>query len=98
MPGSQPFADDRPRWRPIALALGLLLGSSPGLAGAEPPADPAPRAATSAATPQAGESPPVFAYVVGAIGLSAISVASVTGFFAMNQKGVAEDHCSPTLR
>ena len=40
----------------------------------------------------------MFAYVVGAIGLSGLSVAAVTGFLAMNQKGVVEDHCSPTLR
>ncbi len=100
MPGSQGSADDRPGWRPIAiaLALGFLLASSPSVAWAEPPTDPAPAAATAAAAPQASESPPVFAYVVGTIGLSAISVAAVTGFFAMNQKGVAEDHCSPTLQ
>ena len=56
--------------------------------------------AALSAPPQApaSESAPVFAYVLGAIGLSAISVATVTGFFAMNQRGVAEDHCSPTLR
>ncbi|HEX2672306.1 MAG TPA: hypothetical protein VHM25_15605 [Polyangiaceae bacterium] len=42
--------------------------------------------------------PPVLAYVVGAIGLSGLSVAAVTGFLAMNQQGVVEDHCSPTLR
>jgi len=56
-----------------------------------------PPAATGSA-PQPSESPKVFAYVIGALGLSAISVAGATGFFAMNQKGVAEDHCSPTLR
>lgn len=98
MTGSQDSADDRRGWRPIAIALGLLLGSSPGVARAEPPRNPAPAAATSTAAPQPSESAPVFAYVLGAIGLSAISVAGVTGFFAMNQKGVAEDHCSPTLR
>ncbi|MEI9947452.1 MAG: hypothetical protein WDO74_00315 [Pseudomonadota bacterium] len=98
MSGSQASADDRPRWRAISIALGLLLSSSPGIAWADPPAAPAPRAATGATPAQAGESPPVFAYVMGAIGLSGISVATVTGFFAMNQKGVAEDHCSPTLR
>ena len=40
----------------------------------------------------------MFAYVVGAIGLSGLSVAAATGFMAMNQQGVVEDHCSPTLR
>ncbi|MEI9935853.1 MAG: hypothetical protein WDO69_01385 [Pseudomonadota bacterium] len=95
--GSQDSANRRLRWRPIAIALALLLGSSPGIARAEPPAAPAPPpVATPAAQPS--ESAPVFAYVVGAIGLAGISVAGVTGFFAMNQKGVAEDHCSPTLR
>jgi len=40
----------------------------------------------------------VFAYAVGAVGLSGLSVAAVTGFMAMVQQGVVEDHCSPTLR
>ena len=44
------------------------------------------------------ESPPLLAYVVGAIGMSGISVAGVTGFLALNQQGIAEDHCSPTLQ
>jgi hypothetical protein len=96
MPGSQAL-EDRLRWRPLAIALGLLLGESPAVARAEPPTNPAPPAATSAALP-ASDPAPVFAYVVGAIGLSGIAVGGVTGFFAMNQKGVAEDHCSPTLR
>lgn len=98
MSGSQDSAQARPSFRALAIALGLLLGSRPGAARAEPPSDPAPAAATAAAAPPASESAPVFAYVLGAIGLSAISVASVTGFFAINQKGVAEDHCSPSLR
>ncbi|HEY3254905.1 MAG TPA: hypothetical protein VGJ91_13185 [Polyangiaceae bacterium] len=96
MTGSHDSADDRRRSRPIAIAFVLLLGSSPGVAHAEPPTNPAPPAATAA--PAATESAPVFAYALGAIGLAGISVAGVTGFFAMNQKGVAEDHCSPTLR
>jgi len=40
----------------------------------------------------------LLAYVAGAIGLSGLSVAAVTGFLAMNQQGVVEDHCSPTVR
>jgi hypothetical protein len=47
---------------------------------------------------EASEPAPVFAYAVGAVGLSGLSVAAVTGFLAMNQQGVVEDHCSPTLR
>ena len=35
---------------------------------------------------------------MGAIGMSGISVAGVTGFLALNQKGIAEDHCSSTLQ
>jgi len=74
------------------------LAEIPHVAHAEPPTAPGPRAAAVAQqVPQVSE-PPVFAYVAGAIGLSGLSVAAVTGFLAMNQKGVAEDHCSPTLR
>jgi len=83
------------RWLRRTLARGLLLGAIPHVAHAEPPTAPGPRAA--AVVPQVSE-PPVFAYVIGAIGLSGLSVAAVTGFVAMNQKGVVEDHCSPTLR
>jgi hypothetical protein len=97
MPDAHESTDDRRLWRPSAIALGLLLGARPGVARAEPPTEPAPPAATATA-PEGGDSPPVFAYVIGAIGLSGISVAGVTGFLALNQKGVAEDHCSPTLR
>jgi len=97
MPGPHASAPVR-HWRPSAIALGLLL-ASPAVARAEPPIAPGPRAA-AVPSPQiaaAGE-PPVFAYVVGAIGLSGLSVAAATGFMAMNQQGVVEDHCSPTLR
>jgi len=81
--------------------LGLLLGGVPAIARAEPPADPGPR--VEAVTqppppPPASEPAPLFPYLVGALGVSALSVAAVTGFFAMNQRGVVEDHCSPTLR
>ena len=102
MPGSQVSA--LARRLPLALAFGLLMGVAPGLARAEPPLAPGPRAAALAPTttpPQASptsEPAPLFPYVVGALGLSGLSVAAVTGFLAMNQQGVVEDHCSPTLR
>jgi hypothetical protein len=41
---------------------------------------------------------PLLAYILGAVGLSGISVGATTGFLALNQKATAEDHCSPTLR
>lgn len=90
-------------WRPLAIAVGLLLAELPRVARAEPPPAPGPRVAAVPAPqiqePRAEASePPVLAYVVGAIGLSGLSVAAVTGFLAMNQQGVVEDHCSPTLR
>ena len=98
MSGSQASAQ-RLRWRPIASALGLMLASSAGVARADPPAQPGPRAAAVLPqAPSAGEPAPLFAYVVGAVGVSGLSVAAVTGFLAMNQQGVVEDHCSPTLR
>jgi hypothetical protein len=77
----------------------LLLAEMPATARAEPPIAPGPRAAAVPA-PQitAASEPPVFAYLAGAIGLSGLSIATVTGFLAMNQQGVVEDHCSPTLR
>ena len=39
----------------------------------------------------------MLAYVIGAIGLSGISVGGVTGFLALNQQAIAEDHCSRTV-
>lgn len=81
------------------MMLGLLLGQLPHSARAETPLAPGPRAAAVTAQPAVPSEPaPVFAYAVGAVGLSGLSVAAVAGFLAMNQKGVAEDHCSPTLR
>jgi hypothetical protein len=38
------------------------------------------------------------AFVFGAIGLSGVSVGGTTGFLAMNQKAIAEDHCSSTVQ
>ena len=71
MPSSRESADHRRLWRPIALGLGLLLGARPGVARAEPPTEPAPPAASQTA-PEGSDSPPILAYVVGAIGLSGI--------------------------
>jgi hypothetical protein len=76
-----------------ALSVALVIGLSTRYAAAEPPA-----AAVVPAAPAVHDSPPLLAYVVGAIGMSGISVAGVTGFLALNQKGIAEDHCSPTLQ
>lgn len=80
------------------VAAGLLLSGRPRLAHAEPPTAAGPRSAVVAPQSGEGKDPPLFAYVAGAIGLSGLSVSAVTGFLAMNQQGVVEDHCSPTLR
>ncbi len=99
MVGSLSSASIRRPWRAIVIALGVLLGECPGVARAEPPTAPGPRAASvNPQATEASEPAPLFAYVVGAVGLSGLSVAAVTGFLAMNQQGVVEDHCSPTLR
>lgn len=66
-------------------------------AAAEPPPEPV-TVAPAAAASQATDPVPLLAYVLGAIGLSGISVGATTGFLALNQKATAEDHCSPTLR
>jgi len=96
MSGSPASAEFRGWSGSIALAFGVLFVSAPGVASAEPPAAAGGQAV--AVAPQANEPAPLFAYVVGALGLSGISVAGVTGFLALNQQGIAEDHCSPTLR
>ena len=70
---------------PRAVVLSVCLCSRAAFA--EPPSS-APAPAPS----------PLLAYVVGAVGLSGLSVAGTTGFLAFNQKGIAEDHCSPTLQ
>ncbi|HET7539268.1 MAG TPA: hypothetical protein VFK05_05330 [Polyangiaceae bacterium] len=99
MPSTRTSAATGGCWRTFATVLGLLLAGSPGVARAEPPVAPGPRAAAvTTQLPEASEPAPLFAYVAGAVGLSGLSVAAVTGFLAMNQQGVAEDHCSPTLR
>jgi hypothetical protein len=64
---------------------------------AEPPGDRvAPAKLATAPPPNAGD--PLLAYAIGAVGLSGISVGGVTGFLALVQKAIAEDHCSPSLR
>ena len=101
---SRVSARARRRLRPAALCLGLLLCLPARFAAAEPPVEaartpspvPAPLPNAPAAAPNAPA--PLLAYALGALGLSGISVAGVTGFLALNQKGIAEDHCSPTLR
>jgi len=99
MSGSYASTAARRRGRPIALAIifALPLGACPAVAHADPPLQPGPRVAPVAAPP-VDEPTPITAYVIGALGLSGISVAGVTGFLAMNQQGIVEDHCSPTLR
>ena len=81
--------------RAAPLLLSAVVTLTPSRAVAEPPA-------VSVATPRAPKaapvSAPVLAYVLGAIGLSGLSVGTTTGFLALNQKAIAEDHCSPTLR
>lgn len=100
---SRPQASARTRLvgRALAVVVGLPLGVFPQVVRAEPTIAPGPRAAAVPAPAQTttpSESVPVVAYVAGAIGLSGLSVAAVTGFLAMNQQGVVEDHCSPTVR
>jgi hypothetical protein len=82
-----------PRWSSaLALAALLSLGARP--AAAEPPlAAPAPTSAEAKPTAS-----PLLAFVFGAIGLSGISVGGTTGFLALNQKAIAEDHCSSTVQ
>jgi hypothetical protein len=76
----------------FALASLLVLGARP--AAAEPPA-----LAPAPVTPQAqGAAVPLLAFVFGAIGLSGLAVGGTTGFLALNQKAIAEDHCSPTVQ
>src|SRR3954466_10347731 len=104
MSGYRSSAGDR-CYRLRGVALALLFSAWPKSSRAEPPAEPTRPGAvvsqhlSSASSVQAEEqSPPLFAYLVGAVGLSGLSVSAVTGFLAMNQQGIAEDHCSPTLR
>ncbi len=78
----------------FALASLLVLGARP--AAAEPPSAPSAPAPVSA-QPQ-GASVPLLAAVFGAIGLSGLAVGGTTGFLAMNQRAVAEDHCSSTVQ
>jgi len=84
--------------RSFVIALGLIAAEVPQLAHAEPANLEARSAATPAQSQVEDSGPPLLAYAVGAVGLSALSVAAVTGFLAMNQQGVVEDHCSPALR
>jgi hypothetical protein len=87
-----------PSWpRPVALGLAAVICVGARCAAAEPPAGPV-TATPEAAASQATNPVPLLAYVLGAIGLSGISVGATTGFLALNQKATAEDHCSPTLR
>ena len=84
--------------RPTPLAFALMLSMNARWAAAEPPTEPGPRAAASAPAQASRDPVPLLAYVFGAIGLSGLSVGATTGFLALNQKGIAEDHCSPTLQ
>jgi hypothetical protein len=80
------------RRAPLVLVLGMLAIARPALA--EPPTE-APARVNAA---EKGGAPPLLAFVFGAIGLSGLSVGGTTGFLALNQKAIAEDHCSPTVR
>lgn len=81
----------------FAVALVSLFAARP--AAAEPPAQvTAQPAAVRAPAPPRPASVPLLAFVFGAIGLSGVSVGGTTGFLALNQKAIAEDHCSPTVR
>jgi len=77
----------------LALGLAAIVALSSRYAAADPIAF----APVTTATPPP-EPVPLLAYVLGAIGLSGISVGATTGFLALNQKSIVEDHCSPTLR
>ena len=89
--GRAGLAESRAGLRVASLALALMVCMRPGFARAEPPAG-------STVPPAINPPVPLLAYVVGAIGLSGLSVAATTGFLALNQKGIAEDHCSATVR
>ena len=81
----------------LGLCVALTVGLVAPAAQAEPSGAPLPAVPATAAG-AASEPVPLFAYVVGALGLSGISVAATTGFLAMNQRSIAEDHCSATVR
>ena len=76
--------------------LAVLVVTTPRAARAEPPTVGLPPAPPPVSQP--GPNVPFAAYLLGAIGLSGLSVGTATGFLALNQKGIAEDHCSPTLQ
>ncbi len=80
------------RAAPLALSLAVTL--APAAAAAEPPSAEPAAPAPQGAPPNA----PLLAYLLGAIGLSGLSVGATSGFLALNQKAIAEDHCSATLR
>jgi hypothetical protein len=79
--------------RAAPFVLSLAVGLAPSRAAAEPPT-----AARLPASRAAPASAPLLAYVLGAIGLSGLSVGTTTGFLALNQKAIVEDHCTQTLR
>jgi hypothetical protein len=83
--------------RPVAVGFAAMICLGSHCAAAEPPREPTPASAAPAASPPA-DPVPLLAYLLGAIGLSGVSVGATTGFLALNQKATAEDHCSPTLR
>ncbi len=85
----------RRRVAPSVLGLSVALASAH--ASAEPPGVGPAAVAAPSAPKEARESAPLLAFVLGAIGLSGLSVGATSGFLALNQKAIAEDHCSPTL-
>ena len=81
---------------PLTLALCALFAVRS--AAAEPSLSAPPPEAAKVSAPTQSPAVPLFAFVFGAIGLSGLSVAATTGFLALNQKAIAEDHCSPTVQ
>jgi hypothetical protein len=79
-----------------AFTVAALLSFGARPASAEPP--PAASAPAPVVAQATGASVPLLAFVFGAIGLSGISVGGTTGFLALNQKAIAEDHCSSTVQ
>jgi hypothetical protein len=82
---------------PLPVALAAVICLSSRYAAAEPPSEPV-TVTPEAPASQPRDPVPLLAYVLGAIGLSGVSVGATTGFLALDQKATAEDHCSPTLR
>ncbi len=67
----------------------------PSERGSERPAAAAPAQPATTGTPPSGPSPRAWAWVSGAVGLSALAVGAVAGGIAMGDKATVDAHCRP---